>query len=140
MGSTPHFDDWSLSRSDWRTKYESFFRASVAIWWWVSRCLQLILNERPSGPVLKQIYNENKGNLRKVTKMIQKNNGFSITLKYLTVLTRSSSVASSSHTIIVLRCIWSALTVHIWLTPSSIALYRANDLRAPVTKIITFMK
>lgn len=61
----------------------------------------------------------------------------SFTLKYLTVFTRSSSVASSSQIMIVLGCCWNALTVHMWLTPSSMALYRANDLWAPVIRIIT---
>ena len=59
------------------------------------------------------------------------------TLKYLTVLTLSSRVASSSHTIRVLLCIWKAETVHMWHTPSSIALYSAMDLLAPVINTIT---
>lgn len=58
-------------------------------------------------------------------------------LKYLTVLTLSSSVASSSHTNTVLGCCWKADTVHMWLTPSSMALYRAKALWAPVIRIIT---
>jgi len=58
-------------------------------------------------------------------------------LKYLTVLTLSSSVASSSQTKIVCGCIWNADTVHIWLTPSSMALFNANALWAPVIRIIT---
>lgn len=58
-------------------------------------------------------------------------------LKYFTVLTLSSSVASSSHTNTVLGCCWKADTVHMWLTPSSMALYRAKALWAPVIRIIT---
>lgn len=60
-----------------------------------------------------------------------------LTWKYLTVLTRNSSVASSSQIIIVFGCCCNALTVHIWFTPSSIALCNANDLCVPVTNIIT---
>lgn len=58
-------------------------------------------------------------------------------LKYFTVLTLSSSVASSSHTNTVLGCCWKADTVHMWLTPSSMALYKAKALWAPVIRIIT---
>lgn len=58
-------------------------------------------------------------------------------LKYFTVLTLSSSVASSSHTNTVLGCCWKADTVHMWFTPSSMALYRAKALWAPVIRIIT---
>lgn len=49
-------------------------------------------------------------------------------LKYLTVFTFSSRVASSSHTNTVRGCCWKADTVHMWLTPSSMALYRAKAL------------
>lgn len=59
-------------------------------------------------------------------------------LKYFTVLTLSSSVASSSHTNTVLGCCWKADTVHMWLTPSSMALYKAKALWAPVMRIITW--
>lgn len=59
-------------------------------------------------------------------------------LKYFTVLTRSSRVASSSHTNTVCGCCWNADTVHIWFTPSSIALYKANALCAPVMRIMTW--
>lgn len=59
-------------------------------------------------------------------------------LKYLTVFTFSSRVASSSHTNTVRGCCWKADTVHMWLTPSSMALYRANALCAPVMRIITW--
>merc|ERR1719370_1649195 len=58
-------------------------------------------------------------------------------LKYLYVLTLSSRVAFSSHTMMVLGCCWKALTVHMWLTPSSMALYRAKALWAPVMRIMT---
>lgn len=58
-------------------------------------------------------------------------------LKYLTVFTFSSRVASSSHTNTVRGCCWKADTVHMWLTPSSMALYRAKALWAPVMRIIT---
>lgn len=58
--------------------------------------------------------------------------------KYFTVLTRSSRVASSSHTKTVCGCCWNADTVHMWLTPSSIALYKANALCAPVMRIMTW--
>jgi len=61
-------------------------------------------------------------------------------LKYFTVLTRSSRVASSSHTKTVCGCCWNADTVHMWFTPSSIALYRANALWAPVMRIMTWEK
>lgn len=59
-------------------------------------------------------------------------------LKYFTVFTFSSRVASSSHTNTVRGCCWKADTVHIWFTPSSMALYRANALWAPVMRIITW--
>lgn len=59
-------------------------------------------------------------------------------LKYFTVLTRSSNVASSSHTKTVCGCCWNADTVHMWFTPSSIALYKANALCAPVMRIMTW--
>jgi len=59
-------------------------------------------------------------------------------LKYLTVLTFSSSVASSSQTKMVRGCIWNADTVHMWLTPSSMALFSARALCAPVIRIITW--
>ena len=42
-------------------------------------------------------------------------------LKYFTVLTRSSKVASSSQMKRVDGWCWKAETVHMWLTPSSIA-------------------
>lgn len=58
-------------------------------------------------------------------------------LKYFTVFTLSSSMASSSHTNTVLGCCWKADTVHMWLTPSSMALYKAKALWAPVIRIIT---
>ena len=58
-------------------------------------------------------------------------------LKYLTVLTLSSLVAGSSQTKMVEGCCWKAETVHMWLTPSSMALWRANALWAPVIRIIT---
>lgn len=61
-------------------------------------------------------------------------------LKYLTVRTRSSIVASSSHKKIVCGCCWKAETVHMWLTPSSIALCKARALWAPVIRIITCKK
>ena len=60
-----------------------------------------------------------------------------ITLKYLTVFTFSSSVASSSQIRRARGCCWTAETVHIWLTPSSTALYKAKALCAPVINIIT---
>lgn len=59
-------------------------------------------------------------------------------LKYFTVLTRSSRVASSSHTKTVCGCCWNADTVHMWFTPSSIALYKAKALCAPVMRIMTW--
>ena len=59
-------------------------------------------------------------------------------LKYLTVFTFNSRVASSSHTNTVRGCCWKADTVHMWFTPSSMALYRANALWAPVMRIITW--
>lgn len=58
--------------------------------------------------------------------------------KYFTVLTRSSSVASSSTTKIAFGCCWQADTVHMWLTPSSMTLYRASALCAPVMRIKTW--
>ena len=58
-------------------------------------------------------------------------------LKYLTVLTLSSSVASSSHMKMLLGCNWNADTVHMWFTPSSMALCNANALWAPVMRIMT---
>lgn len=69
--------------------------------------------------------------------IIKKIVAFVPTLKYLTVLTLSSKVASSSHIMRVWGCCWKADTVHMWLTPSSMALYRAKDLWVPVIKIIT---
>ena len=59
-------------------------------------------------------------------------------LKYLTVFTLSSIVASSSQTNMVCACCWNAETVHMWFTPSSIALCKANALWTPVIKIITW--
>lgn len=59
-------------------------------------------------------------------------------LKYLTVFTLSSRVASSSHMNMVFGCCWKAETVHMWLTPSSIALCKANDLCDPSIIIITW--
>lgn len=61
-----------------------------------------------------------------------------LTLKYFTVFTRSSDVASSSQSMIVRACCWKAETVHMWFTPSSIALYRANALWDPKIIIITW--
>lgn len=58
--------------------------------------------------------------------------------KYFTVLTRSSKVASSSHTKTACGCCWKAETVHMWFTPSSMALYKANALCAPVMRIMTW--
>lgn len=74
------------------------------------------------------------------TEKINKNQYQPVPLKYFTVLTRSSSVASSSHTKMVWGCCWKADTVHMWFTPSSMALYRANALWAPVIRIITWRK
>lgn len=61
----------------------------------------------------------------------------SMDLKYLTVFTWSSAVASSSTTMSAHGCSWSAESVQRWLTPSSIALESASALRCPVTTTIT---
>lgn len=58
-------------------------------------------------------------------------------LKYLTVFTLSSSVASSSQTKMAAGCIWKALTVHKWLMPSSMAMWRASALATLVIRIMT---
>ena len=58
-----------------------------------------------------------------------------MSLKYLTVLTLSSRVAS--HTILVFLCCWKADTVHMWLTPSSMALYSAQDFAMLVIRART---
>ena len=60
-----------------------------------------------------------------------------LTLKYLTVLTLSSMVASSSQSMRVRGCCWKADTVHMWFTPSSIAMCNARALWDPVISTIT---
>lgn len=47
-------------------------------------------------------------------------------------------VASSSHMKTVRGCCWNADTVHMWFTPSSMALYKANALCTPVMRIMTW--
>jgi hypothetical protein len=55
----------------------------------------------------------------------------------LTVLTCSSSVASSSTTIIGCGCNWRLDSVHIWFTPPSMHFCKAKALCAPVMMMTT---
>lgn len=58
-------------------------------------------------------------------------------LKYFTVFTRSSMVASSSQTMQARGCCWIAETVHMCETPSSMHFASAMDLAMPIMMIKT---